>query len=74
MEEERRLFYVAMTRAKDELQITCCKKRSRYGEIRTMEPSRFISEIPEELTEYGETEDRTPENGDSGDAEQLGLF
>lgn len=45
IEEERRLFYVAMTRAMDELQITCSKRRKLYGSEMEMSPSRFISEI-----------------------------
>ncbi|HJX71979.1 MAG TPA: UvrD-helicase domain-containing protein, partial [Bacteroidales bacterium] len=45
IEEERRLFYVAMTRAMDELQIIHSKKRKRYGSEMEMSPSRFLSEI-----------------------------
>ena len=44
MEEERRLFYVALTRAKDELQVTRSKKRKIYGSEQEMLPSRFINE------------------------------
>ncbi len=44
MEEERRLFYVAMTRAKDELQIVYSKIRRLYGSEQEMSPSRFINE------------------------------
>ncbi len=50
MEEERRLFYVAMTRAKDELQIVRSKKRWLYGREKEMSPSRFLGELdPEHL-------------------------
>lgn len=45
MEEERRLFYVAMTRAKDELQIVRCKKRRIYDIEKEMEPSLFLNEF-----------------------------
>ncbi|MGE4586932.1 MAG: UvrD-helicase domain-containing protein [Mangrovibacterium sp.] len=45
MEEERRLFYVAMTRAKDELQIVRCKKRRMYGNEKEMKPSSFLNEF-----------------------------
>jgi uncharacterized protein (TIGR00375 family) len=45
IEEERRLFYVAMTRAMDELQITCSKRRKLYGTDTEMSPSRFLCEI-----------------------------
>lgn len=51
MEEERRLFYVALTRAKEALQICHLTNRSQYGQVKSMEPSRFISEIPQQLIE-----------------------
>ena len=48
-EEERRLCYVAITRAKDHLYITNTKKRTLYGSTTYSIPSRFIDEIPENL-------------------------
>ncbi|MFH1319697.1 MAG: UvrD-helicase domain-containing protein [Bacteroidota bacterium] len=51
IEEERRLFYVALTRAKDEVQITYAANRREYGQLKAMEPSRFIGEIPDNLIE-----------------------
>ena len=45
IEEERRLFYVAMTRAKDKLILSHCKQRFKWGNIIDCEPSRFISEV-----------------------------
>ncbi|MBU6339885.1 MAG: UvrD-helicase domain-containing protein [Bacteroidetes bacterium] len=45
LDEERRLFYVAITRAKEYLTITYAQNRYRYGQIRTSEPSRFLEEI-----------------------------
>jgi len=45
LDEERRLFYVAITRAKELLTITYAQNRYRYGQIRTSEPSRFLEEI-----------------------------
>jgi DNA helicase II / ATP-dependent DNA helicase PcrA len=44
LEEERRLFYVGITRAKDELYITSCTQRRLYGRTEYMEPSVFIQE------------------------------
>lgn len=44
LEEERRLFYVGITRAKDELYITSCAQRRLYGRTEFMEPSLFIEE------------------------------
>ena len=51
MEEERRLCYVAMTRAKRELTITCSRRRMLYGQTMYGKPSRFVDEIPPELVE-----------------------
>lgn len=48
-EEERRLCYVGLTRAKQKLYITNASKRTLYGSTSYTLPSRFISEIPEEL-------------------------
>jgi DNA helicase-2/ATP-dependent DNA helicase PcrA len=49
MEEERRLCYVGMTRAKRRLYLIHAKQRSLFGTKRTSTPSRFVDEIPEEL-------------------------
>lgn len=49
LEEERRLCYVAITRAKEKLYITNAKKRMLYGNIVSNIPSRFINEIDDEL-------------------------
>jgi len=48
LEEERRLAYVAITRAKNRLVISYTKTRYEYGEIKIMQPSRFIKELPED--------------------------
>lgn len=47
LEEERRLFYVVITRAKQRLWITYANTRYRFGQLVQNEPSRFIEEIPE---------------------------
>ena len=49
MEEERRLCYVAMTRAKKRLCISCAKQRMLFGRTTANRVSRFVDEIPEEL-------------------------
>lgn len=49
MEEERRLCYVGITRAKKELVITAARKRMTHGETRYCKLSRFVEEIPAEL-------------------------
>ena len=51
MEEERRLCYVAITRAKEELFITQAKSRMQHGITQYNAPSRFLKEIPAELIE-----------------------
>ncbi len=49
LEEERRLFYVVITRAKQRLWITYANTRYRFGQLVQNEPSRFIEEIPEDF-------------------------
>lgn len=49
LEEQRRLFYVALTRAKDELHLTYCRRRLFRGRIMEYQPSRFLAEVPKEL-------------------------
>ncbi len=51
LEEERRLCYVAMTRAMESLYLTCAAERMRYGDRTYQTPSRFLQEIPDELIE-----------------------
>ena len=51
MEEERRLAYVGITRAKDRLYLTRAFRRQTYGFEEPTEPSRFLSDIPPELIE-----------------------
>ena len=51
MEEERRLCYVAMTRAKEKLFLTCASQRMLFGHTSANRPSRFLGEIPDEYVE-----------------------
>jgi DNA helicase-2/ATP-dependent DNA helicase PcrA len=48
LEEERRLFYVAITRAKQKLWLTYANTRYRFGNLTQNEPSRFIDELPDD--------------------------
>jgi len=48
VDEERRLFYVGITRAKDDLCMTYCSTRKKWGEEHHCEPSAFIPELPED--------------------------
>ncbi|NGX48301.1 MAG: hypothetical protein K1000chlam3_01692, partial [Chlamydiae bacterium] len=49
LEEERRLMYVAITRAKKYLNLSMARQRKRYGKDESSSPSRFLFEIPKEL-------------------------
>lgn len=51
MEEERRLMYVGVTRAEENLFISYAKRRQMWGETRYYNPSRFLAEIPDSLTQ-----------------------
>jgi DNA helicase-2/ATP-dependent DNA helicase PcrA len=55
LEEERRLFYVAVTRAKERLWTTYANSRYRFGNLVSNEPSRFLDEIPSEYAENAYT-------------------
>jgi len=61
VEEERRLFYVAITRARDKLFISACRKRRHMQVVAECEPSRFLDEIPAGLVEYHEPKQITEE-------------
>ena len=61
VEEERRLFYVAITRAREKLVISSCQKRRKMQAIIECEPSRFLDEIPQNLVEYHEPQKEVPE-------------
>lgn len=51
LEEERRLFYVAITRAKTKLYLSFCNARYRFGQLQQNDSSRFLDEIPDEYVE-----------------------
>jgi DNA helicase-2/ATP-dependent DNA helicase PcrA len=53
LEEERRLFYVGMTRAKELLYLIHARRRLYFGGIQNNQPSRFIAEIPAHLLNFG---------------------
>jgi DNA helicase-2/ATP-dependent DNA helicase PcrA len=58
LEEERRLFYVAVTRARDRLTLSRAKVRGQRGKLVARTPSRFLLDIPAEL--YDEREEESP--------------
>ncbi len=55
IDEERRLFYVAVTRARHTLTLSYARSRSRHGHVMETEPSRFLAEVPAKLTDFSET-------------------
>jgi superfamily I DNA/RNA helicase len=52
LEEERRLCYVAITRAKEKVYLTNARSRLYFGNVQANLPSRFLSEIPSELIDF----------------------
>ena len=80
LDEERRLFYVAMTRAKERLYLVRSKKRMLFGETRSTRPSPFLTDIEEQLKQYDDP--RGTQNPDrrrrkkkkTKPSNQLGLF
>lgn len=70
LEEERRLFYVAITRAKHRLWLTYANTRYRFGQLVQNEPSRFIEEMPEQYIDksYAGGGARNNFNSDMGSA------
>jgi len=56
IEEERRLFYVGMTRSRNRLFLSYCGKRLLYGRTLRHGPSPFVKDIQEELTRLRDTE------------------
>ena len=54
LEEERRLFYVGLTRAQEKVYLSFARQRRLFGSIAANPPSRFIADLPEEFVEYHE--------------------
>lgn len=67
LEEERRLAYVGITRAEQQLYLSCAQMRTLFGRTTANQPSRFLNEIPEELKEEtGVARDRYGRGGNIG--------
>ena len=66
MDEERRLFYVAVTRAMLTLTVSHCGARKKYGQMLPCHPSPFIKELPEELVEHANAKSKEPVDAASG--------
>jgi len=66
LDEERRLFYVAITRAMRTLTISHCAGRRKYGQILPCHPSPFLKELPPELVECADEKGKQPVTTQSG--------
>ncbi len=73
LEEERRLFYVAMTRAMERLYLSCAQERRRYGSHAFAVPSRFLREIPAEVLQGDVPESRDAPRFGGGRRDDAGL-
>jgi ATP-dependent DNA helicase Rep len=72
IEEERRLAYVGITRARHHLTFTMARQRKQYGEMLETTPSRFLDELPPQLLEWeGRPVDQTPEKVEAKGREAL---
>ena len=65
VEEERRLFYVAMTRAEKSLTLSYCNQRFKWGNLNECEPSRFLSEIDNKYTNKNSLHKQLPSHIDN---------
>jgi DNA helicase-2/ATP-dependent DNA helicase PcrA len=72
VQEERRLFYVGMTRAKEHLYLTHAKRRQLFGQTMIQNPSPYLADIAEELKAYELSRRNTPKK--DPDALQMKLF
>ena len=66
MDEERRLFYVAITRAMQTLTISHCGGRKKYGQVMPCHPSPFLKELPPELVETDDEKSKKPVEANTG--------
>ena len=66
LDEERRLFYVAVTRAMQSLTISHCITRKKYGQPMPCHPSPFLNELPSELVERADEKAKQPVAAASG--------
>ncbi len=66
MDEERRLFYVSMTRAMQTLTLSYCRGRKKYGKLLPCHPSPFLLELPDDLIEMANQKAKQPVPVSSG--------
>jgi superfamily I DNA/RNA helicase len=68
LDEERRLFYVGVTRAMQSLTLSHCSSRKRYGQALPCHPSQFLKELPTELVEHADEKSKQPVAAEAGKA------
>ena len=66
LDEERRLFYVALTRAMRTLTLSHCAGRKKYGQIMPCHPSPFLKELPADLVEDADERVKAPVAAEAG--------
>jgi len=66
VDEERRLFYVGITRARESLTLSYCLARKKYGMLTPAHPSRFLQELPQHLIERAEERRKRPVSVEEG--------
>jgi DNA helicase-2/ATP-dependent DNA helicase PcrA len=66
LDEERRLFYVAITRAMNSLTLSHCSGRRKYGQLTPCHPSSFLKELPEQLVQHADELAKLPVAATSG--------
>ena len=71
IEEERRIFYVSITRARNELYMTSCRQRMIWGKSQFCSPSRFLDEIP---SEYLDVRGGSHSKGKAGTGYRIGDY
>ena len=74
LEEERRLFYVAITRAEEELVLSYAESRYNYGRLTYCEPSRFLLEIDEEFLNLPKERERPQRKTFSDESQVIQAF
>jgi superfamily I DNA/RNA helicase len=66
LDEERRLFYVGLTRAMQTLTLSHCRSRKKFGQAVPCHPSRFLNDLPSELVERADEKGKQPVAPESG--------
>jgi len=74
IEEERRLAYVGITRAQQQLTFSYCAQRKKYGDVTSTEPSRFLTELPVDDLDWAAVNKKNPEEQKKKGQESLALM